>query len=598
MRTLTTLFRHTAARSLVIGCTALAACVGHIGGDDTGEPTTIGPTPTSFGCDPAAAALTATPIKRLAKIYLEHALEEFLSPLSEGSRTALLASIGTRFDLIPLDDSEYFADNDDKISQDHVDAVFGLALGLAAKIMENPGYASELLSVCGDGLDTSALAQDACLTSFVSYYGRKTFRRPLSPAEIDDFKAFYQQAVTEGVDGLAMLVGRFIAHPSFYYRFDSAGALVSGTEGQDAVYRLDRWELLSKITFLFWASPPTDALYDLAESTDLTEDAALSALLDQILADPRAERGIFSFYREWLELDTTKMPGTADNLAATQALVTAAGLASLPTTHRDDMIQEVLDMAKHYSLSSEGKLDDILTSQHSFARTPELAAIYGVAPWDGSATALVSLPAGERSGLLTRAALLASNAEYTRPIIKGKNIRTQLLCMPIPPPPADLDIKPLVHPPDKTTRQAVEEATADPKCQQCHGTFNNLGFISESYDPLGRVRDKELRFADGTGDIVSELDIDTTAVAELYEGESKEITNAVELGEYLAGSGVVHACMVRNYFQFVTGRAEDDKTDGCDMENLRNELTASDGSIKAMLRASVMQLSFRQRKVN
>jgi hypothetical protein len=192
--------------------------------------------------------------------------------------------------------------------------------------------------------------------------------------------------------------------------------------------------------------------------------------------------------------------------------------------------------------------------------------------------------------------MLASNTEYSRPILKGKRIRTKLLCTVVPPPPPDLEIKPLLHPPDKTTRQAVEEATGDPKCQACHGTFNALGYASENYDPIGRFRAKELRFADGTGDVVSELDVDTKATATLYEGESREVADAIELGAYLAESGVVHKCMVQNYFQFVTGRAGDDKKDGCDLEDLRGKLV--EGSIREMLKETVMQQSFRQRKVN
>jgi hypothetical protein len=462
-------------------------------------------------------------------------------------------------------------------------------MALATKLTSDPIYVGELLSVCS----TPSLDDDACLTSFLEYYGRKSFRRPLTADEIADFEAFYQQAIGQGVDGLSALVGRFIAHPRFYYRFDADGELLGGSEGTDAVYRLNRWELLSKVTFLFWASPPNDELYDLVEGTDITEDSALSSLLDRVLADPRAERGVLSFYREWLELEDTLNPQTDGNLAATEALVAAAGIEALPETHRDDMIQEVLDLTKHYSLSTEGTLNDILTSPYSFAKTPALAAIYGVEPWAGSE--LVPLPPG-RTGLLTRAAFVASNAEYTRPIIKGKRVRTRLLCTPVPRPPPDLEIKPLVHPPDKNTRQAVEEATADSRCQACHGTFNYFGFASENFDPLGRLRDKELRFAEGSGEVVSELDLDTHVTATLYEGESREVADSVELSVYLAESGVVHKCMVQNYFEFVNGRVANDKTDGCDLEELRTDLTS--GSIKSMLKTSVMQQSFRQRKVN
>jgi uncharacterized protein DUF1588/uncharacterized protein DUF1592/uncharacterized protein DUF1595/uncharacterized protein DUF1585 len=583
---------------LGVGAMALAACVGHIGGDEDGDGAENDGTSTApFTCNPEKARLTATPIRRLAKQYIENAVAELVSTLDEASRAELLAALAGRIDLIPSDAYAYYAQNDDRVTQDHVDAMFGLGLGLGVAVSGNPSFTTQILSVCGSGLDASALGDDACLVAFLEHYGRKAFRRPLTQAELDDFAAYYQDAVTQNVDVVAALLGRLVAHPNFYYRLDSAGELVGGTEGVDAVYRLDRWELLSKVTLLFWAAPPSDELYDLVEGTDITQDAELASLLDTVLADPRAERGVLGFYREWLELDKTLAPATDGNVAAVQTMLAAAGIDALPETHRDDMIQEVLDLAKHYSLASDGTLDDILTSQYSFARTTALAAIYGVAPWDGSDENLVPLPAGERSGLLTRAAMLATNAEYTRPVIKGKRIRTRLLCTPIPPPPPDLEIKPLTHEVDQTTRDAVSEATADPGCQACHHLQNPLGFVSENYDPLGRIRQKELRFVDMTGEIASELDIDTSAAVQLFEGDTTEVGDAIELGEYLADSGQVHTCMVRNYFEMVNGRAENDEADGCDLDGLRTKLAGEGGSIKAMLRESVMQQSFRQRLV-
>src|SRR5262249_3278245 len=153
---------------------------------------------------------------------------------------------------------------------------------------------------------------------------------------------------------------------------------------------------------------------------------------------------------------------------ASKALVTNAGLNELPPTHRDDMIQEVLDLVNHYTLSTDGTFDDILTSPYSFARTPALAGIYGVAAWDRTKEHLVPLPPGQRSGLLTRAAMVSSNSENTRPIIKGVLILRRVLCSDIPPPPPTVNVTPVVHVPDKTTRQSVEEGTANPTCTGCH----------------------------------------------------------------------------------------------------------------------------------
>ena len=572
-----------------------AGCIGNIGGDT--NPTAPPADPLGFSCDPKASALTASPIRRLPKTYFENSVRELLSPLDDSARAALLASIQTRFDLIPTDNSDFYIENDSTLSQDHVDAIFGVALALASKVSDtSTPYESELLALCGPGSTESSLSDDVCLTKFVTYYGRKAFRRPLTQPEIDDFKGFYQQAVSQGVDGLAMLIGRFVGHPNFYYRYDADGSQLGGTEGTNATYRLSKWELLSKITFLFWAAPPTDELYDRVDATDITSDADLSALIDDVLADPKTEQGILGFYREWLQLDLAKTPGTEGNVIAGQAMLAAAGINGLPPTYKQDMIQEVIDLTKYYTLSTNGKLSDILTSPYSFAKTPELAKIYNVAPWDGTRTNLVSLPPSERSGLLTRAAFVSSSSEYTRPVIKGKLARTRILCTDIAPPPPNLNIKPLTHPVDQTTRQALDIATADPACQSCHSQMNPIGYLTENYDPTGRIRTKELRFVDNTGTIAGSLDIDTTGDPGVG-ADHKPLANGVDLGAAIALSGVADSCMVLNYFEFVTGRVPDKTTDGCDVVHMTDRLTAGDGSIKSMLRESVMQQSFRQRLV-
>jgi hypothetical protein len=547
-----------------------------------------------------SAVLAPTPIHRLAKSYLENAVADFASSFDAAPRAAFIADVQSRLDLIPGDVSPFYSSNDDQVTQDHVDAVVGLSIAVAARVADpTSGYAAQLVKMCGAGLDGSALAGDACLTKFLQYYLRKVYRRPPAQAEIDDFKAFYKQAVAASTDGLAMLVGRMIAHPSFYYRFDWEGTKLSGTDGVDAVYQLTSYELLAKITFLFWAAPPDDALYDqVAKAGDITSDAALAPIVDQVLADPRARAGVLGFYGEWLTLDKTQMPATDGNVLAGKSLVTAAGLTDLPASHRDDMVQEVLDLAQHYTLDSDGTLDDILTSQYSFARTPALATIYGVQPWDGTKTNLVPLPAGQRSGLITRAAMLASNQEYTRPIIKGEHLRTRLLCTPISPPPPNINIKPLTHPADQTTRQVIEQLTSDPVCNACHGQFNALGFLSEDYDPLGRYRTKEVRFVDGTATIASQLPVSTAAVAAVKPGDTTMVADAVALSQAIAQSGVAHDCMVQNYFQFVHGRAVDPNGDGAEVTSLTGALHGQGGTIKQMLRASAMQPSFRTRKVD
>ena len=601
---------------VLVGCLVLAGCLGKLklggsGGNGNGAsdnsqlPGANQPIDSRsfFVCNTSSAAVTPTPIKRLSKDQVEGSIAEFLADLSAASRSAVLSAIQTRIDIIPNDLSDYYVQNDNSVTQDHVDAMFGLAVTLSTTLSGNAQYAQGMLSVCQAG---ATLDSDACLTSFVKHFGRKAFRRPLTDSEVSDMKTFYESAKTANTDAFGALVGRLIAHPNFYYHFDDAGQVLSGASGSDALYALSRWELLSKLTFLFWGAPPTDALYDQVQDLDITTDESLSSLVDQVLADAKAEQGVLQdFYNQWLEFNVTLRPGTDGNPLAFQTLLAQDGLSSLPADHQAAMNQEIVDLLKYYIFTTDGSFADVLESPYSFATTPELAKIYGVDPWDGTPTNLVSLPASERSGLLTRAAFVASSNEYTRPIMKGKRIRIQLLCDEVPPPPANLNITPLTHPANLTTRQATEQATADAACQSCHSQLDAPGFASENYDPLGHFRTMEARFTDGTATIAAEQPVDTAVTGVLDPTDSAQIAEAVALSKHIADSGRADMCMVRNYFRFLYGRLESESTDGCGLEAMREKLmgTGSDGtvlgpgSIRQMFKVAVMQPSFRQRKV-
>jgi hypothetical protein len=128
-------------------------------------------------------------------------------------------------------------------------------------------------------------------------------------------------------------------------------------------------------------------------------------------------------------------------------------------------------------------------------------------------------------------------------------------------------------------------------------SINALGYVTENYDPLGRVRTTEPRYEDGTSTIVAELPIETRVVGPLGASDEAVITDAIDLGEHLAQSGAVHGCMVQQYFGFLAGRKIDRDGDGCDLEALSTALTGTDGSIREMLKASALLPSFRQRKL-
>src|SRR5207245_10837424 len=130
-----------------------------------------------------------------------------------------------------------FSRNDTSLTQSHAGAVFDLAYALGSLIAANSTYVDQLARVCGSG-STQASLTGNCAKTFVSYYGRKAFRRPLTSVELADLLLDPTSTTTPQAnldlatsDGITLLLVRLMGHPRFFYRLDNEGPLVSGTDG-------------------------------------------------------------------------------------------------------------------------------------------------------------------------------------------------------------------------------------------------------------------------------------------------------------------------------------------------------------------------------
>jgi hypothetical protein len=104
----------------------------------------------------------------------------------------------------------------------------------------------------------------------------------------------------------------------------------------------------------------------------------------------------------------------------------------------------------------------------------------------------VTLPKGERGGILTHASILTatSNPTRTSPVKRGKWILEQILGSP--PPPAPPSVPTLEGQQLKgNLRQRMEQHRADPACASCHSRMDAIGFAFEKFDAVGQVRQKD-----------------------------------------------------------------------------------------------------------
>jgi Protein of unknown function (DUF1592)/Protein of unknown function (DUF1588)/Protein of unknown function (DUF1595) len=462
---------------------------------------------------------------------------------------------------------------DQAVSGEHAMIWYQGAVALG-KALTTPSRIGRALGVCAT--DANAANDAKCLADFVNRFGERVLRRPLVAADTEFYLGFY--GATPGVDpaGVADVVGGLFAAPDFLYHIVNGGE----STGRKSEYALTAFELASRLSYHFWATTPDDALWTAAKNGSLSDAAGLETQVARMLQDPRSRASLREFYRDWLKLDDQKV---IDPSKATAQFKAFAGVDMPKGDLRTGIIDDTLDLLSHYTWDKPAGVSAALTSNLSFARSADLAKLYGIAPWSGTG-APPEFPAGERPGLLTRAAFLVTGSAASRPIVKGVFIRQNILCDSIPPPPANaqnVDTKPL-QARVLSARQFVEAVTENDgtECKTCHSVLiNPLGFATENYDALGRRRTEEKVLADD-GTERGVVPVNTRVVPNIILDDARETDGPAELATALVESGKPDACVARQYFRFAFTRLEDDAADGCVLERLRTTLasgTLADG---------------------
>ncbi|HXI60610.1 MAG TPA: DUF1592 domain-containing protein, partial [Polyangia bacterium] len=348
----------------------------------------------------------------------------------------------------------------------------------------------------------------------------------------------------------------------------------------------------SRLSYQFWETMPDDSLWQAASDGTLRQPEIYARQVQRIYDDPRTETTLARFVADWLKVEDLP-PLDAHN--QDPVFDTFAGSNRPSPALRQQMIDDVTAMVGYYAFTRPGSMTDLLTSELSFNKGTELAAIYGVGAWDGVSAPPAFAP-GLRPGLLTRALFLTSGAASTRPIHKGAFIRRRILCDDIPPPPPGVNAVPPEPRPDMTTREAVEQLTEKPGtvCLGCHGTaINALGFATENFDALGRGRTAQ-RLFDGAGNEVGQRPVDTRSIPAVQAGDMTASSGPGDLARLIVASGKAEACLARNYFRFTFARWEDVTRDGCTLEQLRMRL-GNAGTLGALFKEVALSPQFRRR---
>jgi hypothetical protein len=322
--------------------------------------------------------------------------------------------------------------------------------------------------------------ESACAKQILSTLARRAFRRPVTDADLNPLLAFYERGRRErdfdyGVQGAieAMLVS-----PDFLFRVErDPKAAAPG-----AVYRLNDFELASRLSFFLWSSIPDDELLNLAEQGKLKNPLVLRQQTRRMLDDPRSQAFVSNFGGQWLHLrnletvtpDPDIFPNFDEGLRQAFRRETEFFFASVLRENRS--------------------VFDLLDANYTFLNQ-RLAEHYGVRGVYGSQFRRVALSDPNRSGLLGQGSILTvtSYPNRTSVVQRGKWILENLLGAPPPPPPPDVpDLKPRGKDGRLLSmREQMDAHRANPICASCHARMDPIGFALENYDAIGRWRAKD-----------------------------------------------------------------------------------------------------------
>ena len=326
------------------------------------------------------------------------------------------------------------------------------------------------------GTTTGDVRAKAVANWFVS----RAFRRPATNGEIARYAKVFLEGEKSGANwesGAQAMIAVVLSSPKFIFRAEQDE---KPTERE--AHAVGEFALASRLSYFLWGSMPDDELFQLAYAGKLS--ANLEAQARRLLKDPRAQFLTQGFGIQWLQLrqlstvspDPTLYPKFSEAVRASMMKETELFFAEVVREDRD-----VLDL-----------IDGDFTYVD---RT--LAAFYGLNTEfsrgrDRGEFVRVTLPKGERGGILTHASILTatSNPTRTSPVKRGKWILEQILGTPPPPAPPSvptLDGQQLKG----NLRERMEQHRRDPACASCHSRMDAIGFAFEKFDGVGLLRSSD-----------------------------------------------------------------------------------------------------------
>jgi hypothetical protein len=412
-----------------------------------------------------------------------------------------------------------------------------------------------------------AAADDACVSAFIARFGRLSWRRPVTEAQIGRYGTLASQlaaSLGDVTEALRLTTNAMLFSPHFLYRVERGQV-----DPSSRWWRFDSHETASRLSYFLTNTTPDEMLLDAADRDEFATAEGIRAQAERLLGSAGGRESIGNFATELFRLAIVLNRAKDPELFPTYTPTLQAAMA-----------REVPSMFQSVVFDERSPALSLFTSRRTFVNR-ELASLYGLDATgltDESWVPVDLPPEGLRAGLLGTAAFLSiyANQKEGSPTLRGKFIREFLLCQEIPDPPPDVSTVIADPPPGVvlTKRERLAAHRSEPVCASCHRAMDPLGLPLENFDAVGAFRETEQgREIDATGDL-----------------DGQPFDGPIELGALLSESERASACLVRNLYRYAIGRSESEteepliealverfRTNNLDMQGLMIDVVTSDG---------------------
>jgi Protein of unknown function (DUF1592)/Protein of unknown function (DUF1588)/Protein of unknown function (DUF1595)/Protein of unknown function (DUF1587) len=418
------------------------------------------------------------------------------------------------------------------------------AEALALRVVEDPVATDRILP---DVARSGAAATR--VRAFVADFLPRAYRRPVEDAEVEAMVALGDSAAASDTTSdpflirIRWILTAILQAPSFLYRMELDAADPAGerhgsedtTHAGDRV-RLGDYALAAKLSYALWGTMPDERLTAYAKANKLATDDGIAAVVEEMLADPRAGWALMDFHEQLFRVDDFA------------GIVRQTGV--FPKFYPDlgrDAQEDVRRTIRELLIDNPGTVRDLYSSDVAYVNA-NLAKVYGIDPatipgLDSSPGSFVRVKMPDhRTGIPMHVGWLAMEAHQKDPssIQRGVFMARRVLCIALAsPPPGVLNTR-IEGPPGANNRGRVEATTESlGACQRCHGrVINPMGFAFEGFDAIGAFRAQD-------GDSA----VDTTGTTELlgaFDGAGAMLGVARDTPN-------AHACYAAHWSAYLNG---------------------------------------------